>query len=86
MKEARWKHEGYVPTIEEYKSVAFVSVGYKMLTIASFVGMGDLASEDSFKWALTNPPLIKASCAICRTMDDVVGHKVHIYLFGHHYK
>nr|WIM34769.1 germacrene D synthase [Chrysanthemum indicum] len=75
MTEARWKHEGYVPTIEEHKSVAFVSAGYKMLTIASFVGMGDIASEDSFKWALTNPPLIKASCAICRTMDDVVGHK-----------
>ncbi|PWA68010.1 (-)-germacrene D synthase [Artemisia annua] len=75
MTEARWKHEGYVPTTEEYKSVAFVSSGYKMLTIASFVGMGDIASEDSFKWALTNPLLIKAACAICRTMDDIVGHK-----------
>ncbi|GKA34226.1 (-)-germacrene D synthase [Tanacetum coccineum] len=72
MTEARWK---YVPTIEEHKSVAFVSSGYKMLTIASFVGMGDIASEDSFKWALSNPPLIKASCAIGRIMDDVAGHK-----------
>nr|GEY44981.1 (-)-germacrene D synthase [Tanacetum cinerariifolium] len=75
MTEAKWKHEGYVPTIEEHKSVAFVSSGYKMLTIASFVGMGDIASEDSFKWALSNPPLIKASCAIGRIMDDVAGHK-----------
>nr|I6QPS5.1 RecName: Full=(-)-germacrene D synthase; AltName: Full=Terpene synthase 5 [Matricaria chamomilla var. recutita]AFM43738.1 terpene synthase 5 [Matricaria chamomilla var. recutita] len=75
MTEARWKHEGYVPTTEEHKAVAFISSGYKMLTIASFVGMGDIASEDSFKWALSNPPLIKASCSICRMMDDVVGHK-----------
>ncbi|GKC56800.1 (-)-germacrene D synthase, partial [Tanacetum coccineum] len=75
MKEARWRHEGYVPTTEEHKSVTFISTGYKMLTIASFVGMGDAGSKDSFKWALANPPLIKASCAICRMMDDIVGHK-----------
>ncbi|GJY39771.1 (-)-germacrene D synthase [Tanacetum coccineum] len=81
MKEARWRHEGYVPTTEEHKSVTFISTGYKMLTIASFVGMGDTGSKDSFKWVIqnANPPLIKASCAICRMMDDIVGHKVHIY-------
>ncbi|GKF89615.1 (-)-germacrene D synthase, partial [Tanacetum coccineum] len=46
-----------------------------MLTIASFVGMGDMITDDSFKWVLTNPPLIKASSAICRIIDDIVGHK-----------
>ncbi|GJV82464.1 germacrene D synthase [Tanacetum coccineum] len=75
MMEAKWRNEGYIPTIEEHKSVAFLSCGYKMLTTASFVGMGDMVTEDSFKWVCTNPPLVKASSTICRIMDDIVGHK-----------
>nr|GEU57092.1 (-)-germacrene D synthase [Tanacetum cinerariifolium] len=75
MTEAIWRNEGYVPTLEEHQSVTFMSCGYKMLTITSFVGMGDTITDDSFKWVLTNPPLIKASSAICRIMDDIVGHK-----------
>lgn len=78
MNEAKWKHEGYVPTVEEYKSVALLSTGYKMLMIASFVGMGDIVTDDSFKWALSNPLLIRAACLICRNMDDIVGHKVYM--------
>ena len=80
MTEATWRNEGYIPTLEEHQSITFMSCGYKMLTIASFVGMGDIITDDSFKWVLTNPPLIKASSEICRIMDDVVGHKVHTTL------
>ncbi|KAD6119280.1 hypothetical protein E3N88_10551 [Mikania micrantha] len=75
MAEAKWRHEGYIPTVEEHKSVSFMSCGYKMLTIAGFVGMGDIITDESFEWVLGNPPLIKASSEICRLMDDIVGHK-----------
>ncbi|KAI7732110.1 hypothetical protein M8C21_028973 [Ambrosia artemisiifolia] len=75
MMEAKWRNEQYVPTVEEHKSVSFMSCGYKMLTIASFVGMGDMVTDNSFEWVLGNPPLIKASSEICRLMDDIVGHK-----------
>ncbi|XP_076910971.1 (-)-germacrene D synthase-like, partial [Bidens hawaiensis] len=75
MTEAKWRHEGYIPTVEEHKSVSFMSCGYKMLTIAGFVGMGDMVTDESFEWVLTNPSLIKASSEICRLMDDIVGHK-----------
>ncbi|GKF38967.1 germacrene D synthase, partial [Tanacetum coccineum] len=74
-KTTKWRNEGYIPTIEEHKSVAFLSCGYKMLTTTSFVGMGDMVTEDSFKWVCTNPPLVKALSTICRIMDDIVGHK-----------
>nr|GEZ00654.1 germacrene D synthase [Tanacetum cinerariifolium] len=75
MTEAKWKNDGYVPTVDEHKSVAFISCGYKMLPIYSFVGMDDTITDDPFKWVLTNPPLIRATCAICRFMDDIVGHE-----------
>ncbi|XP_022014902.1 beta-caryophyllene synthase isoform X1 [Helianthus annuus] len=74
MMEAKWRNEGYIPTVEEHQSVSFMSCGYKMLTIAGSVGMGDMITDESFEWILDNPPLIKASSKICRLMDDIVGH------------
>ncbi|KAK9072971.1 hypothetical protein SSX86_007293 [Deinandra increscens subsp. villosa] len=75
MIEAKWRNERYIPSPEEHTSVALVSCGYKFLLISSFVGMGDIITDDSFKWALTFPPLVKASCTVCRFQDDVVTHK-----------
>nr|WCC60124.1 terpene synthase [Pityopsis ruthii] len=76
MIEAKWLHEGHLPTLEEYKSVTNITAGYKMLTTSSFVGMpGDVVTEESFKWALNNPPLIKAASDVNRITDDIVGHK-----------
>ncbi|KAI3735798.1 hypothetical protein L6452_15313 [Arctium lappa] len=75
MIEAKWRNEGYIPTMEEHISVSFITCGYKLLATASFVGMGDIITEKSFKWLCSNPPLLKASCAICRFQDDIVTHK-----------
>ncbi|KAL7599481.1 hypothetical protein Lser_V15G22627 [Lactuca serriola] len=73
--EAKWVKEGFKPTIEEHMSVAFVSCGYSMLTASSFVGMDDFVSDKSFKWVLTNPTIVQASCVICRFKDDTANHK-----------
>ncbi|KAD7478283.1 hypothetical protein R6Q59_007726 [Mikania micrantha] len=75
IKEVQWREEGYVPTVEEHKAVSFMSCGYKMLTTSSFVGMGDMITEETFGWIKANPPLVIASSTICRIMDDIVGHK-----------
>lgn len=75
MTEAKWRNEGYVPTIEEHVSVAFISCGYKFLLTTSLVGMDDAITDDTFKWVSIYPPLVKASCAVCRFMDDIVSHK-----------
>lgn len=77
MVEAKWRNDGYIPTVEEHKSVAFLSCGYKMLVTAALVRTGDMITEETFKWIDTFPPLLKASSAVCRIMDDIVGHKVH---------
>ncbi|GFZ06548.1 terpenoid cyclases/Protein prenyltransferases superfamily protein [Actinidia rufa] len=37
--EAKWFHQGYVPSMEEYMQVALLTSGYKMVTTTSFVGM-----------------------------------------------
>ena len=54
-----------------------VSSGYIMVTITSFVGMGEIVTKYIFDWASKNPKIIKASSIIARLMDDIVSHKVH---------
>nr|UNI81645.1 terpene synthase 2 [Stevia rebaudiana] len=75
MMEAKWANEGYVPATDEHMAVSFVSSGYGMLTTTCLVGMGDMVTDESFKWALTNPPIVKASCLIARFMDDIFSQK-----------
>ncbi|KAK9066882.1 hypothetical protein SSX86_014205 [Deinandra increscens subsp. villosa] len=75
MKEARWANDGYVPTVEEHKEVTIVSSGYKNTLIASFVAMGDIITDETFKWARTMPHIARSCCVLCRAMDDIVGHK-----------
>ncbi|KAL1119045.1 hypothetical protein V6Z11_D01G076600 [Gossypium hirsutum] len=73
--EAKWYHENYVPTVEEYMKNALVSSGYPMVTITSFVGMGDVVTEETFNWASNNPKIVRASSMIARLMDEIVSHK-----------
>ncbi|MFS7904801.1 putative terpene synthase, metal-binding domain, isoprenoid synthase domain superfamily [Helianthus anomalus] len=75
MIEAKWKNEGYVPTVEEHESVSFITAGYKMLTPSCFVSMGEIVTEEAFKWSLSFPPLVKSASLISRIMDDVVEGK-----------
>ncbi|KAM0018849.1 putative (-)-beta-caryophyllene synthase [Helianthus debilis subsp. tardiflorus] len=79
MTEAKWANEGYVPTTEEHMSVSYVSSGIGMLITTSFVGMGDMVTDESFEWALSKPSLIKASCVIARLMNDFFSQKVFVY-------
>ncbi|MBA0879584.1 hypothetical protein Goshw_001561 [Gossypium schwendimanii] len=74
--EAKWTIQNYKPSFEEFKANALLTCGYAMLAIASYVGMGDIITPETFKWAANDPKIIQASAIICRFMDDVVEHKV----------
>ena len=78
--EAKWCHQNYIPTMDEYMTVALVTSAYPMLSTTSFVGMGDIVTKESFEWLFSNVPrFIRASSIVCRLMDDIVSHKVNIY-------
>ena len=59
--------------------VAKTSCGYRLLSAASFVGMGDLATEEIFEWVKGDPKIVKAASVVCRLMDDIVSNEVSIY-------
>ncbi|CAK9321700.1 unnamed protein product [Citrullus colocynthis] len=74
--EAKWFHEGYLPTMEEYMKVAIVSTCYYLFVPISFVGMGvAAASEEAFQWVESDPMLLKATGIIGRLMNDITSHK-----------
>ncbi|KAJ0102229.1 hypothetical protein Patl1_04446 [Pistacia atlantica] len=77
--EAKWCHKNYVPSLDEYMTVALVNSAYSMLATTSFVGMGNIVTKEAFEWLFTNPKMIKASSVIGRLMNDMVSDKVFSY-------
>ncbi|XP_024164160.1 (-)-alpha-pinene synthase [Rosa chinensis] len=73
--EAQWLQEGRTPSMEEYMSVATVSVTYPFITTISLLGMGDIVTKDAFEWLLDDPKIVSASNIIFRLMDDIVSTK-----------
>ncbi|KAF5956664.1 hypothetical protein HYC85_003889 [Camellia sinensis] len=70
--EAKWFHQGYVPSIEEYMRVALVTGAYTMLATTSLVGMGEVVSKEAFDWVSSDPLVVQASSIVCRLMNDIV--------------
>ncbi|KAF7140195.1 hypothetical protein RHSIM_Rhsim06G0194900 [Rhododendron simsii] len=73
--EAKWYHEGYVPSFEEYMPTAMLSGGQQALAITFLVGMGELATKEALDWLYTDPLIVQGASVVGRLMDDVVGHE-----------
>ncbi|XP_040987076.1 (-)-germacrene D synthase-like [Juglans microcarpa x Juglans regia] len=73
--EAKWFHQKYIPTMDEYMPLALVTSAYAMLATTSLVGMGEIVTKDSFEWLFSDPKMVTASAVVCRLMDDIVSHK-----------
>jgi (-)-germacrene D synthase len=78
MTEARWLNNKYKPTLEEYIRISTESCGYAIVTTTCYIGMGDIATEDVFKWVSSEPKAIYAAIVICRLMDDLASNEVYI--------
>ncbi|XP_075671447.1 putative terpene synthase 2 [Castanea sativa] len=73
--EAKWFNEGYIPTMDEYMSNALKSSGYPTVITISFVGMGDIVTQEAFEWVSQEPKIVKAASTISRLMDDIVSQE-----------
>ncbi|KAK7324634.1 hypothetical protein VNO77_28356 [Canavalia gladiata] len=74
MVEAKWCHEGYIPTYDEYK-VNGVLTSVIPFMLPSFISFQDFATEHVFDWIFSNPNIIKAASVIGRVLDDMASHK-----------
>jgi len=76
MTEARWLNDKYQPTLEEYIHISTESCGYALVTTTCYIFMGDIATEDIFKWVSNGPKMINAAIVLCRLMDDIASNEV----------
>ncbi|KAL9236370.1 hypothetical protein vseg_011050 [Gypsophila vaccaria] len=78
MQEVQWSQQKYVPIYEEYmNNNALVTSPYPLGIIGTFLGMGEIASKESFEWASQKPmpDVIKAVSTIIRLLNDMGGYK-----------
>ncbi|KAL6127344.1 hypothetical protein ACLB2K_075385 [Fragaria x ananassa] len=73
--EAKLLQQKHIPTLDEYMDLALPSTAYHMLITTAFVGMGDIATQDSFDWLATYPRAVKGAEVVCRLMDDIADYK-----------
>ncbi|KAI3982003.1 hypothetical protein MKX01_018909, partial [Papaver californicum] len=69
--EAKWRHKGYIPTLEEYKyNGSISSSGYVILTVA-FFAMKQNNGADVLQALENNHELLYSSCLLCRLSNDL---------------
>ncbi|KAH0656147.1 hypothetical protein KY290_031771 [Solanum tuberosum] len=73
--EAKWYHGNTVPRMEEYMKNGIETSVIPNLTAASWLGMGDEATKETFKWIITQPSILIPSSIIARLLNDIVTHE-----------
>ncbi|GLT49636.1 hypothetical protein SLA2020_231810 [Shorea laevis] len=73
--EAKWREEGYVPSVEEYMTKAVTSSCIPNIMVNSFIGMGKVASEEVFAWIFNDPKMLVSCAIIGRLLDDIGSHE-----------
>lgn len=76
LQEAEWYAQDYVPNVNVRKEHSIISSGYPVLCDVSFVGMGEVATEDAFQWVTSIPKVVRASAEIGRYTDDILTYEV----------
>ncbi|TVU30135.1 hypothetical protein EJB05_21742, partial [Eragrostis curvula] len=70
--EVKMRDDGYVPkSLEEHLPVSLRTNASHLLLCASVVGMGDIATKDSFDWVSSMPKMLQALCIILRLLDGL---------------
>lgn len=77
--EAKWFHQKYIPTMDEYIALSSLTSGYPLLITTTFVTMEEITTRDPFDWLATYPKSVKGSAVVARLTDDLVSHKVPAY-------
>ncbi|KAG6471149.1 hypothetical protein ZIOFF_072250 [Zingiber officinale] len=69
MREARWYHAGYTPTLDEYLDGAWISISGALILSTAYCMGKDLTKEDLDKFS-TYPSIVRPSCMLLRLHDD----------------
>ncbi|CAN6325232.1 unnamed protein product [Urochloa humidicola] len=75
LQEAEWSHHDYIPSFNDHVNVSTISAGGQLVCVGLLVGMGDIATNEVFEWAIGSTDVIRACGEVSRFMDDMVDFK-----------
>ncbi|KAG6499275.1 hypothetical protein ZIOFF_039032 [Zingiber officinale] len=76
LEEARWGIERHVPSLDEHLRNSLISSGCSIVSCASYVGLGEVATKEVFDWHSTFPKAVEACCLIGRLLNDIRSHEL----------
>ncbi|KAI0508095.1 hypothetical protein KFK09_014229 [Dendrobium nobile] len=56
---------------EEHLRVTLITAGYSLITYASYLGMKEVISKDTYKWVVSLPKILKSINIVGRLMNDI---------------
>ncbi|MED6221379.1 hypothetical protein PIB30_054032 [Stylosanthes scabra] len=72
--EAKWCHEGHIPTYDEYKAIGVISGGYPAV-LAVFISLvKEFATKELLDWIFNIPPMLEAASIIGRLFEQQRDH------------
>ncbi|CAL1377981.1 unnamed protein product [Linum trigynum] len=75
--EVGWRTEGYVPTVEEYKTDGYITGSSLSVPTSALLGMGaEIATREAFECLTNEPMVVRALGAITRLQNDIVSHEL----------
>ncbi|XP_037493565.1 (-)-alpha-terpineol synthase isoform X3 [Jatropha curcas] len=69
--EAKWYHDGYTPTLEEYLQNGFISISAPLLLVHAYFTVTGQITEEVSKYLEEYPDIIRYSSLITRLADDL---------------
>ncbi|XP_074559096.1 beta-eudesmol synthase-like [Curcuma longa] len=73
--ESKWGVEQYVPSLDEHLRVSLISAGCSLIICSMYLGMGEVATKEVFKWYSSFPKLVEACSIIGRLLNDIRSHE-----------
>ncbi|KAH0762472.1 hypothetical protein KY290_018545 [Solanum tuberosum] len=71
LQEARWYHNGYKPTLQEYMDNAWISVGIPLVLLHAFIFVSNPITIEALEYLNKYPDIIRRSATIIRLVDDL---------------
>ncbi|KAK1613077.1 hypothetical protein QYE76_036750 [Lolium multiflorum] len=69
--ESEWFHNNDIPSFEDHINCSVISTSTPTICVALLLGMGDEATEETFKWAIGCTDAVKACGQVARFMNDM---------------
>ncbi|KAF3432677.1 hypothetical protein FNV43_RR23779 [Rhamnella rubrinervis] len=71
LKEAKWYHSGYAPTLEEYIQIAWISISAPLALVHAYFFVTNPITQEALQWLEQYKGIIQTTSIVFRLADDL---------------